>query len=170
MRPEKPSIVSDLQAKLDASPFLILVDYTGLNVDQFAELRIRLAKNGSNLQVVKNTFLKRAAQESGLPDFTAELHGQSAIVTGESDVCGAAKVLKSFSAEFEKPAIKLGVLDGQLLGLDEIKALADLPSREVLQAKLLGTMLAPASQLVRLLNEPASAFARLLQAKADKGE
>jgi len=170
MRPEKPSIVSDLQAKLDASPFLILLDYAGLNVDQFAELRSRLAGNGSNLQVIKNTFLKRAAQESGLPDFTAELQGQSAIVTGESDVCGAAKVLKSFSAEFEKPAIKLGVLDGKLLSLDEIKALADLPSREALQAKLLGTMLAPASSLARLLNEPASAFARLLQAKADKGE
>ncbi len=169
MRPEKTQIVSDIQSRLNQSPFLILVDYTGLNVPKFAELRSRLVKVGAKCQVVKNTFLKKAAAEAGLPDFSAELKGQSALVTGESDVCAAAKILKSFAAEFEKPAIRLGVLDGALLGKGEIHALADLPSREVLLAKLLGLLQAPAGQLVRLLNEPASRFARLLKAKAEQG-
>ena len=168
MRPEKPTIVADLKEKLDSSPFLILIDYTGLNVAQFAELRTRLGNVGAECRVIKNSFLKRAAKESGLPDLSAELKGQSALVVGESDVCAASKVLKTFAAEFEKPSLKLGVLDGNLLSVEEIKALADLPSREVLLAKLLGLLQTPASQLVRLLNEPAARFARLLKAKGDK--
>ncbi len=90
------------------------------------------------------------------------------VVTGAQDVCAAAKVVKNFSDEFKKPEIKGGVLDGALLDAAGIKALADLPSREVLLAQLLGVLQAPASKLVRTLNEPAASLARVLQAKADK--
>ncbi len=168
MRPEKALIVSDLQAKIDSSPFMILVDYTGLNVPQFSELRTRLEKAGAECRVIKNSFLKRAAKESGLPDMSGDLKGQSALVVGESDVCAAAKILKTFAAEFEKPSIKMGVLDGSLLNQQEILAMAELPSREVLLATLLGVLQAPAAKFVRLINEPASQFARLLKAKAEK--
>jgi large subunit ribosomal protein L10 len=165
MRPEKASIVEDLQTKLNASPFLFVADYTGLKVSQFAELRNRLDGAGARCHVVKNTFLRRAAREAGLPEL-GELGGQTAIVVGDKDV--AAKILKTFSTEFKKPEIKTGVVDKLVVSSDQIRAIADLPSREVLLATLLGVLQAPATQLVRVLNEPASSLARVLKAKADR--
>ena len=167
MRPEKITIVTDLQSKLNASPFVLVTDYTGLRVDQFSTLRNRLADAGAECKVVKNTFLRRAMSEVGLPDITGELTGQTAIIVGEKDVAAAAKVLKTFVNEFKKPAIKVGVVGGALLSPDDLKAIADLPALPVLQAQLLGMLQSPASTLVRLLNEPASALARVLKAKAD---
>ncbi|HEX8296050.1 MAG TPA: 50S ribosomal protein L10 [Chthoniobacteraceae bacterium] len=167
MHPDKATIVDDLQAKLNASPFLFVADYTGLKVDQFAELRNRLWNAGARCHVVKNTFLRRAAQSAGLPEL-ADLRGQTAIIIGDKDVAAAAKVLKNFSAEFKKPEVKTGVVDRLVVSSEQINAIADLPSREVLLATLLGVLNAPASKLVRVLNEPASSLARLLKAKAEK--
>jgi large subunit ribosomal protein L10 len=168
MRPEKATIVEDLSSRLNASPFLIIAEYTGMDVAQFAELRTRLAGAGAQCKVVKNTFLKKAAAEVGFPDLGESLQGQNAIVTGETDVCAAAKVLKSFSIEFQKPAVKAGVLDKALLSKEQIQALADLPSKEVLQAQLLGVLLSPLQKLVSVLNEPGASLARLLKAKVEK--
>ena len=167
MHPAKATIVEDLQAKLNASPFLFVTDYTGLKVDQFAELRNRLWTAGARCHVVKNTFLRRAAKEAGLPDLT-DLRGQSAIIVGDKDVAAAAKVLKTFTAEFKKPEVKTGIVDRVVVSTEQIKAIADLPSRDVLLATLLGVLNAPASKLVRVLSEPASALARVLQARAEK--
>ncbi|HEY2615090.1 MAG TPA: hypothetical protein VGI42_05230, partial [Chthoniobacterales bacterium] len=88
----------------------------------------------------------------------------------ENDVAPVAKILKSFAAEFKIAALKIGVIDKSVLSTSEVEALADLPSREVLLSQLLGLLLAPATRLVRILNEPASAFARLLKAKGEKAE
>jgi len=165
MRPEKVNIVEDLLTKLNASPFLFITDYTGLRVDQFSELRTRLADAGARCHVVKNTFLRRAAKDAGLPEL-GELTGQTAIIVGEKDVAAAAKVVKSFVAEFQKPVVKLGVIDRSVVSSDQIKAIADLPAREILLAQLLGVLQAPATRLLRTLNEPASSLARLLGAKA----
>jgi large subunit ribosomal protein L10 len=170
MRPEKASIVSDLSEKLNRSPFLLVTDYQRMKVDQFGELRNRLAPAGAEVRVVKNSFLKRAMADSGMPDVGDKLTGQTAIVMGEKDVAPVAKILKMFAAEFKIATLKIGVVDKAVLSTADVEALAELPSREVLLAKLLGLMLAPATQLVRVLNEPASAFARLLKAKADKEE
>ncbi len=167
MRPEKANIVEDLQQKLNASPFLFVADYTGLTVDKFSDLRNRLSGVGARCHVVKNTFLKRAAKEAGYPEL-GELHGQTAIVFGDKDVAAAAKILKTFSAEFKKPVLRTGVVDRLVVSSEQINAIADLPSREVLLATLLATLQAPASSLVRVLNEPASALARVLKAKADQ--
>jgi len=168
MHPAKATIVEDLQAKLNSSPFLFIADYTGLKVSQFAELRNRLWGAGARCHVVKNTFLRRAAKEAGLPEIEG-LKGQTAIIVGEKDVAAAAKILKNFTAEFKKPEVKSGVVDRLVVTTEQIKTIADLPSREVLLATLLGVFNAPASKLVRVLNEPASALARVLQAKAEKG-
>ncbi|HYF36071.1 MAG TPA: 50S ribosomal protein L10, partial [Prosthecobacter sp.] len=139
-------------------------------VDKFAELRKRLSACGAEIHVFKNTLVKKAAERASYPDdIGAALTGQSAVVTGAKDVCAAAKVLKNFTAEFEKPKMKAGVLDGKFLDAAAIKALADLPSREVLLAQLLGVLQAPASTLVRLLNEPAASLARVLKAKGEQG-
>jgi len=167
MRPEKLTIVTDLQSKLNASPFLLVTEFTGLRVDQFSTLRGRLADAGAECRVVKNTFLRKAMSEAGLPDISKDLKGQTAIVLGEKDVAAACKVLKNFTNEFKKPEIKIGVVDNLVVNTDQIKAIADLPSREVLLATLLGVLQAPASKLVRVLNEPAASLARVLKAKVD---
>jgi len=167
MRPEKATIVSDVQAKLQKSPFLLVADYGGMQVKHFEELRSRLAGVGAEIHVVKNTFIKRAVKELGLPDLNGALSGQTAMITGENDICSAAKILKTFVAEFEKPPVRAGILDNAILSADQVKELADLPSKEVLQGKLLGLLLAPATQLVRVLNEPGSSLARVLKAKAE---
>ena len=166
MHPAKATVVTDLNQKLNASPFLFIADYTGLNVIQFSDLRTRLHNAGARVLVVKNSFLRLAAKEAGLPDL-GELRGQTAVVVGDKDVAAAAKVVKTFTTETKKLALTAGIVDKILVSVDQINAIADLPSRDVLLGKLLGTLLAPASTLVRLLNEPASQLARVLQAKAD---
>jgi large subunit ribosomal protein L10 len=170
MRPEKTTIVEDLSARLNASPFLIVTEYTGMNVLQFAELRTRLAGAGAQCKVVKNTFLRKAAVEVGFPDLGDNLSGQNAIVIGESDVCAAAKVLKNFSTEFQRPAVKLGVLDRVIISKEQIQVLADLPPKPALQAQLLGVFKSPLQKLVSVLNEPGASLARLLKAKVEKEE
>ena len=168
MRPEKTTIVEDLSARLNASPFLIVTEYTGMNVLEFAELRNRLAGAGAQCKVVKNTFLRKAAVEVGFPDIGDQLAGQTAIVTGDSDVCAAAKVLRSFSTEFQRPAVKLGVLDHAIISKEQIQALAELPAKPVLQAQLLGVLKSPLQKLVSVLNEPGASLARLLKARVEK--
>ena len=106
--------------------------------------------------------------ESGLKTSNGELTGQTAVVTGEKDVAPVAKILKTFTKEFKKAMLKLGFIDHAQVATKEIEQLADLPPREVLQAQLLGLFMSPATKLVRVLNEPASALARLLKAKAEK--
>jgi large subunit ribosomal protein L10 len=170
MRPEKASIVSDLSEKLNRSPFLLVTDYQRMKVDQFGELRNRLAPAGAEVRVVKNSFLKRAMADSGMPDVGDKLTGQTAIVVGQNDVAPVAKILKLFAAEFKIATLKIGVVNKAVLSTSDVEALAELPSREILLSQLLGLLLAPATRLVRVLNEPASAFARLLAAKAEKGE
>ncbi len=170
MRPEKASIVSDLSEKLNRSPFLLVTDYQRMKVDQFGELRNRLAPAGAEVRVVKNSFLKRAMADSGMPDVGDKLTGQTAIVMGQNDLAPVAKILKMFAAEFKIATLKIGVVDKAVLSTSDVEALAELPAREILLSQLLGLLLMPATRLVRVLNEPASAFARLLAAKAEKGE
>lgn len=169
MRPEKQFLTREYVARLNASPFFIVVEYKGLNVAQFGELRRRLSKAWAEIHVVKNTIFRIAAREAGLPDLDGLLVGQLAVVTGQRDVSAAAKVLKTFQVEFDKPKIQFGGLGNQRLDRDTLLALAELPSLEVLRGRLLGLLQAPATQLVRLLNTPATQLARVLQARVEKG-
>jgi len=170
MRPEKNLIIDEIKGRVDRTPYVLLTDYTGMHVEQFNELRSRLSDAKAEYRVVKNTLLRRALQGSNLPDLESYLHGQSAVVLGDSDISAAAKVLKKFSSEFKKPTLKVGILDKSVVNVDQILALADLPSKEVLQSKLLGLLLAPASTLVRLINTPATQIAQVLKAHSEKEE
>ena len=170
MQAFKQSIIDDLVAKINASPFLIVADYGGLTVAQFEALRKKLGEAGSEVHVTKNSFVKRAAASVEYPeDIATVLTGQTCIVTGGSDVCATAKALKETHKETEKCEMKGGVLDGNMLSADDLNALASLPPMESLQAQLLGLLQQPASTLVRLLNEPAASLARVIQAKSDAG-
>ena len=168
MRPEKASIVSDLAEKLKQSPYVLVTDYQHMKVADFTELRSRLEPAGAEMHVVKNNFLKRAMADSGFPDVGDQLVGQTAVVTGERDVAPVAKIFKMFATEFKIAALKVGFVDRAVLSAADLDTLAELPPRETLQAQLLGLLLSPATRLVRLLNEPGAAFARLLKAKAEK--
>jgi large subunit ribosomal protein L10 len=169
MRAEKQNISAEYIARLNASPFFIVVDYQGLKVGPITELRKRLTKAGAEMHVVKNSIFRIAAKEAGVADLTGTLAGQLAVVTGRKDVSTAAKVLKTFSSEFEKPKLRFGYLNNQRLESKDLLTLADLPSIEVLRAKLLGLLNTPATSLVRLLNTPATQLAQVLKAKAEKG-
>jgi len=170
MRPEKNLIINEIKTRVDRAPYVLLTDYTGMQVTQFNELRNRLSGANAEFRVVKNNLLRRALQGSNLPDLETYLHGQSAVVLGDSDVSAAAKVLKAFTKEFQKPTLKVGILDKAVVNVEQIMALADLPSKSVLQAKLLGLLLAPASTLVRLINTPATQIAQVLKSYSEKGE
>lgn len=169
MKAEKTLLIDDLLRRLNASPFLFVVDYAGLTVPGWEELRKRLRTTGSEIHVTKNNLVRKAAEKAGYPEKIGDaLVGQTAVVTGEQDVCAAAKVLKTFAKEFEKPKLRGGILDGAHLSPEAINSLADLPSKDVLRATLLGVLQAPASKLARLLNEPAASLARVLKAKSEQ--
>ena len=169
MRTEKHFLTKDYVARLNASPFFLVVDYKGLNVGHFSELRKRLLKAGAELHVIKNSVFRIAVKEAGVGDPASSLAGQIAVVTGQRDISAAAKAIKTFQAEFDRPKLQFGFLGSQRLEKDAVLILADLPSLEVLRGKLLGLLQAPASQLVRLLNTPAAQLARVLQARVDQG-
>jgi len=170
MRAEKQFLTKEYVARLNASPFFIVVDYKGLKVGPMTDLRKRLGRTGSEIHIVKNSVFKQAAKEAGVGDLNGALAGQLAVITGQKDISAAAKVVKNFGAEFDKLKIQFGYLNNQRLKSAEILTLADLPSIEVLRSKLMGVLQAPATKLVVLLNTPASQLARVLKAKADKGE
>jgi large subunit ribosomal protein L10 len=169
MRAEKQFISKEYTTRLNSSPFFIVVDYRGLTVTNFTELRKRLRGAGSEVHVVKNSIFRVAAKEAGLAQLEkSALAGQVAVVTGQKDVSSAAKVLKKFVTEFSKGAVHFGYLNNQRLENKDLMELADLPSLEVLRAKILGTIQAPAGQLARIINTPGQQLARVLQARVDK--
>lgn len=170
MKEVKQVIIDELVERINESPFLLVADYGGMTVPHFEELRKQLKELGAKFQVTKNSFVRKASESVDYPEGLAEvLGGQTAIVTGESDVCAAAKALKTFGKANGKPELRGGVLDGELLDQASVSALADLPPMEVLQAQLLGVLSQPAQRLVTVLNEPGASLARVLQAKADQG-
>lgn len=154
---DKGTIIKDLLDKVNSSPFLIVIDYTGVSVPEFTALRASLAADGASCTVAKNSYMSKALLQAGLPDISDALKGQTAYVTGQSDVCAAARVINAFAKTSKKAEYKVGILDGAQLSPERIRELGDLPSREVLLATLLGT-----------LNAPGAALARVLQAYVDK--
>jgi large subunit ribosomal protein L10 len=154
MNPDKKVIIDELLDRVNASPYVLVVDYTGMTVPQFSELRNRLDAAGAQCHVAKNTYMRKALAEAGLPDIGEGLVGQTAFVTGSSEVFAAAKAIKNFEKEFKKPEMKVGILGNAVLDADKLKAIADIPSREAVLSQLLAT-----------INEPATRIARVIQAK-----
>lgn len=167
MRTEKKYISTEYVERLNKSPFFIVVDYRGMTVPAFSELRKRLRPTGSELHVVKNSIFRVAAKEAGVADLTGAMAGQLAVVTGSKDVSAAAKILKGFAAEFDKGKVQFGYLNSQRLENKQLMELADLPSIDVLRSKILGLLQAPAAKLVRTIAAPGGQLARVIQAHVD---
>lgn len=168
MRVEKQILTKEYIGRLNASPFFIVVGYTGLKVDQLTKLRKSLNQTGAEVHVVKNSIFRIAAKEAGVADLNGSLAGQIAVVTGQKDISAAAKALKTFATENDKLKVKFGYLNNNRMETADIMTLADLPSIEVLRSKILGVINAPAQKLVTLINTPASQLARVIKAKSEQ--
>lgn len=139
----KKQVVSEITEKLTSSKSTILVDYRGLNVADMTELRKQLREAGVDFKVYKNTLVRRATAEVDMTELDEQLVGPTAIAFSNEDVVAPAKVLNSFAKENEALEIKTGVIEGNLVSVDEIKALAELPSQEGLLSMLLSVLQAP---------------------------
>ena len=149
----KKAIVAELTEKLQNAASGVLVDYKGITVAEDTALRAELRKNGVDYAVVKNTLTRFAAQNAGLGELSDSLNGTTSLAICQNDPIAPMRVINKFAKQFngEKFVIKAGFMDGKILPLNEIAALADLPSKEVLQAQVLGTMLAPITSLAIVL-------------------
>ena len=153
MNPDKKIIIDALQEQVNNSPYVIVIDYTGMTVPQFSELRNRLTAAGAECHVAKNTYLRQAMAEAGLPDVSESLVGQTAFVSGQSEIFAAAKAISNFEKEFKKPSMKVGVLGGQVLDADKLKAISSIISRESVLSQLLGTINEPGSRIARIIKK-----------------
>ncbi len=170
MRAEKKSMADELRSKVSGSVFVILADYRGLGVAKTDELRRRLRGVKAGFQVVQNRMFRRVAEELNYKDLGGAVQGPSAMVFGSGDVVQVAKVLKDFIRENELPVLRVGTLEGVILSADNIRTLADLPPRETLLAMLVGTIAAPMSQLVGVLQQKVASVLYVLKAVQEKKE
>ncbi len=148
---EKKQIVSTLAEQMKNAVSGVLVDYCGLSVEQDTQLRNKLREAGVEYKVVKNTLTRFAAKEIGFDELDEVLNGPTSLAISMTDEVAPAKVIADFAKDNEQLEIKAGFLDGKVLALDEIKVLAATPNRETLIAKMLGSLNAPVSNLVRTL-------------------
>ncbi|MCQ2448683.1 MAG: 50S ribosomal protein L10 [Clostridia bacterium] len=154
---QKQQLVADLKEKLSAAVAGIVVDYKGTTVEDDTKLRKELREAGIQYFVVKNTLLSRAVEGTDLAGMQSVLEGTTAIALSNEDYTAAARILSKFAEDHENFNIKTGFLDGEVIGLDKIDALAKLPTKEVLLATV-----------CNVFQAPIAAFARAVQAIVDK--
>lgn len=152
----KQAVVAQLKEQLESAKGVVLTSYKGLTVAQDTELRRELREAGVSYHVVKNTMLRIAAKEAGIEGIEEHLEGTTAFAFSTEDAVAPAKVICGFIKknkleDAEVLTVKVGMVEGKVIGVDEVKALAALPSREELIAKLLGSMNAPISNTVNVL-------------------
>ena len=149
---EKQAVVAALTEQLQGAASGVLVDYKGITVAEDTALRVELRQNDVKYGVVKNTLARFALKNVGLSELDEVLNGTTSLATCESDPIAPMRVVNKFAKQLNgKFNIKGGFMDGKVLSLDEIMALAELPSKEVLQAQALGMMLAPITSLAIVL-------------------
>ncbi len=168
---QKAEQVELLSEKLKRAKVAILTDYRGLTVSQLQDLRGRLRTGNVEYRVVKNTLTRRAAEAAGVPALQKELEGPVAIAFGYDDLSTPAKLINDFvRATRLKLDVKGGLVEGRVFSPDQVKQLADLPSREVLLAQLLGTLQSPVGQLVAIMQTPHQQLLGVLNAYKTKLE
>jgi len=165
---KKEELVTQYVDWMSGSQAFILTEYVGLTMKDLDELRKKMREVGSEFHIVKNSLCKVAFESTGLQYPENTFTGSNAIAFAFEDAPGTAKVVADYSRQSDFVKIKCGYLDNELISSNEIIALAELPPLPVLRAKLLGTILAPATKLVRTLAEPARQVAAVLQAYADQ--
>ncbi|MEA2012220.1 MAG: 50S ribosomal protein L10 [Verrucomicrobiota bacterium] len=171
MRPERIQLLNDVCKMLEKSSYFFLCTYKGLTVEEFSGLRDKLAEHGANCKVIKNSYIALALRKQKIEipgDYS--FTGDTAVVFGDGDSCTIAKLLKDFSKKQKKVGFKGGLLQEDFLSDKELLNLADLPSKEVLQAQLLGVLEAPKRNLAVVLNNKVLSIVYALQAYKNKIE
>ncbi len=164
---EKKAVVTEVSAEIAKAQGIVVAEYRGLGVGSMTELRAKARKSGVYLRVLKNTLARRAVAGTPFEQLAGQMVGP--LVYGiSSDPVATAKVLNEFAKANEKLVIKAGAMPNAVITAKEVKALASMPSREQLIARLLGTMQAPVAQFVRTLNEVPSRLVRTLAAVRDQ--
>jgi large subunit ribosomal protein L10 len=166
---QKQAMVSEISAKLSGAQAVIVAEYRGLDVGRVTQLRAKARKSGLYLRVLKNTLARRAVQGTPFEKLSDQMVGPLMYGIAKDPVAGA-KVLSEFAKDNEQLVIRGGALPNSLMSAKDVKALALLPSREELLAKLMGTMQAPVAKLVRTMNEVPGKFVRALAAVRDARE
>jgi large subunit ribosomal protein L10 len=164
----KQEVVAEYNEWIQRSSALFLAEYTGLTMKDVDELRRRVREVGGEFHIVKNTLGKRAFESAGMRLPEGFLEGSTAIAFAFQDAPGLAKVMTEFNRVSDALKLKGGYLGQNPIKAEDVKALADLPPLPVMRAQLLGTIMAPASQLARTLAEPARQVAAILKAYAEK--
>ena len=149
---KKKQVVADLAEQMKEAVTGVLVDYRGLTVEQDTALRKKLREANVRYSVVKNTLTRFAIKEIGLEDLDPILNGPTSLATSKEDMIAPARILADYAKTNDKLEIKAGFIEGKVVGASEIKALAALPPKEVLVARVLGGLNAPISGLVNVLN------------------
>jgi large subunit ribosomal protein L10 len=167
-RDSKEQVVAELAEKLAGAKAAFLADYRGLNVEQVNKLRNELRGVGVEYLVVKNTLLRLAAVGTSSECMSGQLQGPTALAIASADPVASAKVLADFAKTNAKFELKGGALEGKVLSINDIRALAELPSREVLLGRLLGSLNAPASNFVGVLAAIPRSLVQVLAAIQDK--
>lgn len=162
-------IVKEIQGKLETASSIVVTDYRGLNVSQVTDLRKELRDAGVEYRVLKNTLTRLAAKESGIEGLEDTLTGPNAIAFSPDPV-SAAKVLYKFAKDCDKLDIKGGVLEGKVVTKEELKALSELPSREVLLSMVLRSMVGPLTNFASVLNAPLRDLVGVLSAVKEQKE
>jgi large subunit ribosomal protein L10 len=172
MRPEKKILVQEISEYLGKSDYVYFANFAGVTVTKISSLRKDLKGNGAECHVAKNSILKVALDGVGCASLDDKcFEGHTAIVTGGSDPSGVAKILFKFAKSNDgKMAIKGGALSKHPFTIEEIRALSELPSLEVLRAQALALFNTPAQQLVRVLNAVPQGVVNVLQAKVRENE
>ena len=166
----KQQITEDLHERFAKSAIIVLTDYKGLDVTSINDLRRKLRESNVEYQVVKNSLLARASEDTEVAAIKDHFKGPSAVAISYEDPVAPAKVLTQFAKDNNKLEIKVGVLNGKVLDVQAIKALASLPSREVLLAQFLATLNAVPGSFVRTLAEIPRSFVNVLTAIKDQKE
>ena len=168
-RPEKVAVVEEVRERLHSSNAAILTEYRGLGVQDMAALRRSLREVGGDYKVYKNTLVRFAVADLRLSELDAMLEGPTAIAFVEDDAVTVARALRDFSRLHPQLVVKGGVLADSVLSASDAAALADIPPRPVLLARLAGGLAAPLSQLAGLIQALPRSFAYGLKALIDKG-
>jgi large subunit ribosomal protein L10 len=164
----KVASVTQLTERLSRATSAVVTDYRGLSVRQLEDLRGRLRAEGIDYVVVKNTLARRAAVESGAPDFAAVLSGPVGLAIGYGDLSTPARILFEHFRSTRTLPLVAGLAEGQILDADDVRTLAELPSREVLLSRLAAALLGPLSALAAAVDSPLSTFAATLEAYRDQ--
>ena len=163
---EKTETVAALKERLGAANTAVLTEYRGLTVRQLSDLRKQLKTTAAEYQVVKNRLARLAVKDTALGPLATHLKGPTGVVLTKQDPVGVAKTLQAFVRANPALTIKVGFVEGKVLEASELKALADLPSKDALRAQLVGAVQGPLSQLVSLLTAPHQELARVLEARS----